>query len=56
MMRSKYFSFGFVENISKFIILRGNIRKIRRLCKFCGVSLNVQRVKTKFKVTRVQKF
>jgi len=41
MMRSKYFSFGFAENISKFMILGRDIRKIRRLCKFCGVSLNV---------------
>jgi len=41
MMRSKDFSFGFTENISEFMILRRNIRKIRRLCKFCGVNLNV---------------
>ena len=54
-IRSKDFSFDFAENISKFIILRRNIRKIRRLCKFFRVSLNVQRVKTKFKVARAQK-
>ena len=37
-MRSKDFSFGFAKNISKFVILRRNIRKIRslyvRLMKF----------------------
>jgi len=40
-MRSKEFSFGFAENISKFMILRGNIGKVRGLCKFCKVILNV---------------
>ena len=40
-MRSKNFSFGFAENIGKFIILRRDIRNIRSLCKFCRVSLNV---------------
>ena len=55
-MRSKDFSFSFAENISEFIILRRNIRKVRSLYKFCRVSLNVQRVKTEFKVVRAQKF
>jgi len=41
MMRSKYFSLGFAENIGEFVILRKNIRKVRSLCKFCGVDLNV---------------
>jgi len=40
-MRSKDFSFGFVKNISKFVILRKNIEKVRNFCKFCGISLNV---------------
>jgi len=35
------FSFDFAENISKFVILRRNIEKIRSFCKFCGVGLNV---------------
>jgi len=56
MMRSKYFSFGFTENVGKFMILREDIGKIRRFCKFCGVSLNVCRVKTEIKVARAQKF
>ena len=56
MMRSENFSFSFVENISKFIILRRNIGKIRSFCKFCRVSLNVQKAKTEFKIARAQKF
>jgi len=46
MMRSKDFRFGFVENISEFVILGRDIRKVRKLYKFCKVSLNVQRVNT----------
>ena len=49
-MRSKDFNFGFTENVSKFMILGGNIGKVRRLCKFCKVGLNV---KTKLKLVRV---
>jgi len=41
MMRDEYFSLGFAENIGEFVILRGNIRKVRSLCKFCRVGLNV---------------
>jgi len=41
IIRSEDFSLGFVENISKFVILGGDIGKIRSLCKFCRVSLNV---------------
>jgi len=55
-MRSKNFSFGFAENVVEFVILRRNIGKIRSLCKFCKVSLNVQRVKIDFEVARAQKF
>jgi len=40
-MRSEDFSFGFAENVGKFVILRRDIGKIRRFCKFCEVSLNV---------------
>ena len=52
MMRSKDFSFSFAENISKFMILERNIGKIRSICMFYEVSLNVQKTKTKFKVAR----
>jgi len=41
MMRSKDFSFGFAENIGKFMILGRDIGEVRSLYKFCGVSLNV---------------
>ena len=41
IMRRESFSFSFVENISKFIILRRDIGQVRSFCKFCRVSLNV---------------
>ena len=53
MMRSEDFSFGFAEHVGKF---GKDIGKIRDLCKFCRVDLNVQRVKTEFKIARVWKF
>jgi len=56
MMRSKNFSFSFAENIGKFVILRRNIEKVRSFCKFCGVSLNIQRMKTEFEIVRAQEF
>jgi len=56
MMRSKDFSFNFAKNISKFVILRRNIGKIRGFCKFCAVSLNVQRIKTEFKIAGAWEF
>jgi len=40
-MRSENFSLGFAKNVGKFMILGGNIGKIKSLCKVCGVSLNV---------------
>jgi len=55
-MRSKDFSFSFAKNISKFMILGRDIGKVKSFCKFCGVDLNIQRVKTEFNITRVQKF
>jgi len=55
-MKSKDFSFSFAENIGKFVILRRNIGKIRSFCKFCRVSLNIQRIKTEFKIAGAQKF
>ena len=50
------FSFSFAENVSKFIIFRKNIGKVRSFYKFCKVSLNIQRMKIKFKVARAWKF
>ena len=41
MIRSEDFSFGFAENIGKFIIFEGDIGKVRSLCKLCKVGLNV---------------
>jgi len=55
-IRSENFSFSFAENIGKFIILRRDIGKIRSFCKFCGVSLNVRRMKIEFKIVGVQEF
>jgi len=40
-MRSKNFSFSFSENVSKFMILRRDIGKVRSFYKFCGISLNI---------------
>ena len=47
MMKSKDFSFSFTENVSEFVILRRNIGKIRSLCKFYKVGLNIRRTKIK---------
>jgi len=55
-MRSKDFNLGFAENIGEFVILRENIEKVRSLCKFCRVGLNVQRAKIELKLARAQKF
>ena len=49
-IRSENFSFSFAENVSKFMILRRDIGEIRSFCKFCGVSLNVQRMKMEFEI------
>ena len=56
MMRRESFSFSFAENIGKFVILGRNIGEIRNFCKFCGVGLNVQRMKTEFKIMGAWKF
>ena len=55
-MRSEDFNLGFAENIGEFVILRGDIGKIRSLCKFCTVGLNIQGAKTELKLARAQKF
>ena len=56
MVRRESFSFSFAENVGKFVILRRDIGEIRTFCKFCRVSLNIQRMKTEFKIVEVQKF
>ena len=55
-MRRENFSFSFAENVGKFVILGRDIGEIRSFCKFCRVSLNVQRTKTEFKIVGAQKF
>ena len=55
-MRRENFSFSFAENVSKFVILRRDIGEIRSFCKFCGVSLNVRRMKTEFEIVGARKF
>ena len=55
-MRRENFSFSFAENVGKFVILGRDIGEIRSFCKFCGVSLNVRRMKTEFKIVGAQKF
>ena len=55
-MRRKSFSFSFAENISKFMILGRDVGQVRSFCKFCRVSLNVQRTKTEFEILGAQKF
>ena len=55
-MRRESFSFSFAENIGKFVILGRDVGQVRSFCKFCGVSLNVQRMKTEFKIVGAQKF
>ena len=55
-MRRESFSFSLAEDVSKFMILGGNIGQIRSFCKFCRVGLNVQRTKTEFKIVGAQKF
>jgi len=55
-MRSKDFSFSFAENVGEFMILRRDIGKVRSFCKFCGISLNIRRMKTEFEIVGVQKF
>ena len=55
-MRRENFSISLAENVSKFAILRGNIGQIRSFCKFCGVGLNIQRMKTEFEIVGAWKF
>jgi len=55
-MRRESFSFSFAKNVSKFMILGGDIGEIRSFCKFCRVSLNVRRMKTEFEIVGAQKF
>ena len=55
-MRRENFSLSFSENVGKFVILGRDIGEIRSFCKFCGVSLNVQRTKTEFEIVGAWKF
>jgi len=56
IIKSKNFSFSFAENVGKFMILRRDIGKVRSFCKFCKVSLNVQRTKIELKIVRAWEF
>ena len=56
MMRRENFSLSFAKNVGKFVILGGDIGEVRSFCKFCGVSLNVRRTKTEFKIVGAREF
>ena len=56
MMRRENFSFSFAENIGKFVILGRNVGQIRSFYKFCGVGLNIRRMKTEFEIVGARKF
>ena len=56
MIRSENFSFSFAANVGEFVTLGRNIGKVRSFCKFCRISLNIQRMNTEFKIARVQGF
>ena len=56
IMRSENFSFSFTENVGEFIILGRDIGEISSFCKFCRISLNVQKAKTEFKIAGAQEF
>jgi len=55
-MRSEDFSFSFAENVGKFMILGRDIGKVRSFCKFCGISLSIQRTKTEFEIAGAWEF
>jgi len=55
-MRSEDFSLSFAKNIDEFVILGRDIRKVRSFCKFCKISSNVRRVKTKFEIMKTWEF
>ena len=55
-IKRESFSFSFAKNISKFVILGRDIRQVRSFCKFCRVSLNVQRTKIEFEIVGAQEF
>jgi len=55
-MRRENFSFSFAENVGKFMILGRNVGQIRSFCKFGRVGLNVQRMKTEFKIVGAWEF
>jgi len=55
-IRRESFSFSLAENVGKFVILERDIGEIRSFCEFCGVGLNVQRIKIEFEIVGAQKF
>ena len=56
MIRSENFSFSFAKNVGKFMILGRDIGEIRSFCKFCGISLNVQKTKIEFEIVEAWEF
>ena len=57
MLSSKNFSFGFTKDISKFIVLEKNIRKVKsKLCNVYRDYLNPWGANTNFKITKAWKF
>jgi len=55
-MRRENFSFCLAENVGKFMILGRDIGEFSSFCIFCGISLNVQRTKTEFKIVEAREF
>ena len=49
----KNFSFSFTKDVSKFVMLRRNIKEVGSLYKLYKVCLDIQRVKTVLKFSGV---
>ena len=49
-------TFSLTENVSKFVILGGNVGQIRSFYKFCRVGLNIWRMKIEFEIVGTWKF
>ena len=50
MMRSENFSFVFIKDVGRFMILRKNVRMVRsKLCKLHRVCLGIRGAKTDVK-------
>ena len=52
-MRSENFRFGFTKYVSKFVILREDVGKVRSLHKMYKAYLNIQRIKAELKLIKV---